>query len=190
MGAPVDLIKRMIDAGMSNEDVTAVMTMWAEVRKLEARRENDRNRQQTSRDSRDKRDIAAQRKVSPDPSKEITIPTSSVEETSEVAPLSIVFPSKADLEWAVAEWNELAGDTGLPAVKALNAQRRRSLTHRLRELGHREAWTDALMLVARSPFCCGENDRGWRANFDFVLQPSSMAKLLEGNYGKIQERGG
>jgi hypothetical protein len=31
-------------------------------------------------------------------------------------------------------------------------------------------------------FCRGENDRGWRANFDWALKPTSIAKVLEGNY--------
>jgi hypothetical protein len=33
------------------------------------------------------------------------------------------------------------------------------------------------------PFCRGDNDRGWRANFDWAMKPSNIAKVLEGNYG-------
>jgi hypothetical protein len=36
--------------------------------------------------------------------------------------------------------------------------------------------------LERSAFCRGENDRGWRADFDFLLQPKSFTKLLEGAY--------
>ncbi len=43
--------------------------------------------------------------------------------------------------------------------------------------------TEAIWTIPRTPFCLGENDRGWKANFDFLLQPTSFTKLLEGTYG-------
>jgi hypothetical protein len=32
------------------------------------------------------------------------------------------------------------------------------------------------------PFFRGENDRGWRATFDWALKADSIVKVLEGNY--------
>jgi hypothetical protein len=45
------------------------------------------------------------------------------------------------------------------------------------------AWREALRGVERSRHCRGENDRGWRADIDFVLQPKSFTRLIEGFYG-------
>jgi hypothetical protein len=37
--------------------------------------------------------------------------------------------------------------------------------------------------VERSRHCRGENDRGWKADLDFVCQQRSWRRLLEGAYG-------
>ena len=36
----------------------------------------------------------------------------------------------------------------------------------------------------KSPHLLGENGRGWRATFDWVIQASNMLKTVEGNYVK------
>ncbi|MNG39522.1 hypothetical protein D3C84_1276480 [compost metagenome] len=36
--------------------------------------------------------------------------------------------------------------------------------------------------LGRSPHCQGHNDRGWRADLDFLLQPSRYVRLIEGAY--------
>jgi hypothetical protein len=36
--------------------------------------------------------------------------------------------------------------------------------------------------VISSPFLRGENDKGWRADFDWVLNPNNLAKIVEGKY--------
>jgi hypothetical protein len=74
---------------------------------------------------------------------------------------------------------------GLPLVVKLTAERRRKLLARLREHGL-DDWKTAMRNLDESPHCRGENDRGWRANLDFCLQPTSFVKLLEGAYGKAK----
>lgn len=187
MGAPIDLIKRMIAAGMADEDVQAVIDGWGqpipEIDPKANKKAYDRAYQKAKRerDRTTSHDIVEQRKVSPDPSKEITIPSSSEDKSSsEEAPLTEVFPTRKDLEEAVSEWNDLAEMRGLPKVRSLDANRRKSLTARLRELGSLDEWVEVLVKVRDSPFCCG--DTGWRANFDFMLRKSSITKILEGNY--------
>lgn len=70
---------------------------------------------------------------------------------------------------------------GFPPVRKMTAQRTRQLDARLRDSTFDE-WQQVMSALERSAFCRGENDRGWRADFDFLLQPKSFTKLLEGTY--------
>lgn len=81
-------------------------------------------------------------------------------------------------------WNDLAKDCGLPTVKKLNATRKRQLKARLKE-NTLDEWKQAFAAIERSPFLKGENKTGWRASFDFLLQPSSFTKLIEGQYDQV-----
>jgi hypothetical protein len=51
------------------------------------------------------------------------------------------------------------------------------------------AWREALSAVEASPLCLGDNDRGWRADLDFICQPKSFAKLREGSYAPAGKPG-
>lgn len=91
-------------------------------------------------------------------------------------------PSPFSVEDAVSVWNETAGRCGLAKVKTIDDRRRKAIRARLKSDGE-EGFREALAAVERSRFLCGENDRNWRADFDFVLQPKSYARLREGAYG-------
>lgn len=97
--------------------------------------------------------------------------------------LSAVTPTPAPLtvNEIVEAWNERMVPQGFPAVRRLTETRKRQLKARLRE-NTIEDWQQAMSALERSAFCKGENDRGWRADFDFLLQPKSFTKLLEGAY--------
>lgn len=80
-------------------------------------------------------------------------------------------------------WNKLAG---IPRCLVLSDARRRKLESRLRDPFFVANWRFALNKVQASPFCRGENDRGWRASFDWFLQPDVCVKVMEGKYsGKL-----
>jgi len=81
-------------------------------------------------------------------------------------------------------WNELATAKGLPVVRKLTASRKRQLAARLREWPDLKDWQTAFRQIATTPWLCGSNDKGWRADFDFLLQPKSFTKLVEGSYGQ------
>lgn len=91
-------------------------------------------------------------------------------------------PTKKDVQHFVDEWNSLAGRTGLACVKGLNETRIRKAKKLLRDHNAATIKT-AFRNIEVSSFLCGESDRGWRANFDWLLQPSSFSKLIEGTYG-------
>lgn len=78
-------------------------------------------------------------------------------------------------------WKERFVPRGHPAVAKMTAQREKQLKARLRDCTIEE-WQRAMDALERSAFCRGENDRGWIADFDFLLQPKSFTKLLEGAY--------
>lgn len=86
-------------------------------------------------------------------------------------------------------WNVLADECGLPVARDLTEARRRALRKRLAGQGI-TGWTEALSLVARSQFCRGlikpksPDDQPFRADLDFVLQPKSFQRLLEGFYNR------
>jgi hypothetical protein len=88
-----------------------------------------------------------------------------------------------DLNHAVALFNEMAGETGLSTVQKLTDARRAALGARIRDCGGMDGWKAALTKLRSTPFLLGQNERGWKADFDFLIRESSFAKLMEGGYG-------
>ena len=87
---------------------------------------------------------------------------------------------------AVSAYNVSAEAAGWPRVRALSKQRRASLRARLRDCGGLTGWDAALARARASPLCCGQNNRGWTASFDFLTSQSGFTKLMEGNYDDRQ----
>jgi len=79
----------------------------------------------------------------------------------------------------------------LPIVRKLNRERERKLRARLREKEWFVNSLHAITTIPNSPFLMGENERGWTANFEWFLKPSTVDKLFEGFYGHrpIQDEG-
>lgn len=105
-------------------------------------------------------------------SDEMTSPTVENENSTELRP-----------EHVVEHWNSMAERTGLPAIRKLTVERRRKLAARIRDHPI-DDWICVFDRIERSKFLRGENNRGWAANFDFLLQPSSFVKILEGTYDR------
>ena len=90
-------------------------------------------------------------------------------------------PQRPPVKKAFDNYNIAAKELGLPVAGKLTEDRRRKLRARLVEHGL-EGWNGALVQIEKSSFLRGENDRGWRASLDFLLQPSSLNKVIEGYY--------
>jgi hypothetical protein len=86
-------------------------------------------------------------------------------------------PSAADL---FATWNNFRGD--LPKAQKLTNVRKQSAKARLKENPNLEYWREVIKKLATAPFTSGQNDRGWRADFDFLLKPDTHIKVSEGKY--------
>ncbi|WP_234836277.1 DNA replication protein, partial [Sinorhizobium meliloti] len=89
--------------------------------------------------------------------------------------------SPTAVDQVVTAFSEMARQSGLSVPRAVTASRRRSLLLRIEEHGL-TAVLDAIERIGRSRFCRGENDRGWRADLDFLCQPKSFVSILEGKY--------
>jgi hypothetical protein len=90
--------------------------------------------------------------------------------------------ASGDATKAFQEWNDLARRLTLPTAKDLTPARRKAINARLATAGL-DGWREALAAVEASPHCRGENDRGWRADLDFVASAAKFQKLREGSYG-------
>lgn len=77
-------------------------------------------------------------------------------------------------------WNRVGEDV-LPPVRKSNAQRDRQAKARWRDHSASE-WEQIVQRIRDSDFCVGGNDRGWKATFDWLLQPATSLKVLEGKY--------
>ena len=93
-----------------------------------------------------------------------------------------------DIEIAFDLWNELAERTDLSRCSSRNDKRRKAIKLRLEEAGGLEGWKFALSKIEANSFLLGQNDNGWRASLDFLLQPSSFAKVIEGQYDRAEKK--
>jgi hypothetical protein len=83
-------------------------------------------------------------------------------------------------------WNEVT-TLPIPRCRELHVTRRKYAEARLRDRGL-EGMREVFTIINGLPFCRGENDRNWRADFDWALKPTSIAKVLEGNYASGARR--
>lgn len=72
----------------------------------------------------------------------------------------------------------------LPSVRVMTDKRKRMLAARWREDKERQSidwWERYFDYVNGCSFLLG-SDGSWQANFDWLINPSNMAKVIEGNY--------
>jgi hypothetical protein len=171
----------LLAAGATAEQIVALVKadMVERDSKLKVRREKDADRQRRKRSrgvTRTKRDTLPNDidiLTPPDPiviSSEITPPAEN-DDDPEIKP-----------EHVLEAFNAMASRAGLPKAR-MTPERRKKLAPFIRRHPIDDI-TEAIHAIECSPFCRGENDRAWRADFDFLLQPKSFTKLIEGTYGR------
>lgn len=89
----------------------------------------------------------------------------------------------------IAVWNDTAEELGLPRVQKLTGARLGKARARLRDCGGLSGWRTAMGKLRTCPWMLGENDRRWRADFDFVVTESKFARLMEGSYDRASTAG-
>lgn len=97
--------------------------------------------------------------------------------------LTVAPAPRAHPEQLQALWNELRAPTQ-PRWDELAGRRRKACAMRLleRPIDGPTGWRAVIERLAASPFCRGENDRGWVAGPDFLLRQDTATKALEGAY--------
>ena len=69
----------------------------------------------------------------------------------------------------------------------LTQARREKVKLRLKRHPAREYWVGVMGTIQQTPFLRGENDRGWRPDFDWLVRnDENSAKIREGNYGSTE----
>jgi helix-turn-helix protein len=91
----------------------------------------------------------------------------------------------------ISSWNDVLSPLGLPRVAAVNAERARKIRLRLKSYPNFEWWNTVFNRIGKSKFLQGENPRGWRCTFDFLIDNDSNAlKIYEGQYEQAEKQNG
>lgn len=92
-------------------------------------------------------------------------------------------PTEPTAEQAAFDaYNAVAARVGIPLAQKFDQTRRSKIRQRLKDCGGLSGWVAALEKLEASSHCTGSNDRGWRADLDFLLQSQSFTRLMEGRY--------
>ena len=69
----------------------------------------------------------------------------------------------------------------LPRVQKLTSKRKTAINKLLKELTEKQ-FIDVCIIANTSDFLIGDNDRNWKADFDFIIRPDKAVSILEGKY--------
>lgn len=82
-------------------------------------------------------------------------------------------------------WNEVAIKHNLPKVRVVSEKNIKDIKQNIKEVGVasiKEYFSEIDSAINNSDFLQGKNDRGWKINFNFITQKSSMNKLFNNAY--------
>jgi uncharacterized phage protein (TIGR02220 family) len=77
-------------------------------------------------------------------------------------------------------YNEIC--VSLPSVLKVTDRRKSAINARLKDGYTMDDFKNVFELAEKSDFLTGENDNGWTANLDWLMNPTNIVKVLEGNY--------
>jgi hypothetical protein len=77
----------------------------------------------------------------------------------------------------------------LAGIRKLTPARKAAIAARWREdMPSLDDWRDYFRQVGECPFLLGDNDRGWRADLEWLTKQSSYAKVIEGKYQTTKQQ--
>lgn len=85
-----------------------------------------------------------------------------------------------DIEWFMQNYHEIC--VSFPKVKSLTDKRKKAIKKILKSYS-KDDILDVFEKAESSDFLKGNNDRGWKANIDFMLREDKFVNILEGQYG-------
>lgn len=89
----------------------------------------------------------------------------------------------------VAYWNDTmeAQRAVIPKIRSIEGKRKKQILARCREFG-KASLVEVVKAMSESDFLNGKNNYGWVANLDWALNHQNYQKILEGNYGNLQQK--
>ena len=73
---------------------------------------------------------------------------------------------------------------GLQKVRDITDNRKKTL----KAWGNTSEMVEVFEKVGKSKFLNGDNDRKWKADFDWIIKPANRVKILEGKYNKAEPK--
>lgn len=86
-------------------------------------------------------------------------------------------PIQSDYDRLVQIWNQTVKN--LPKVKNISKARIKKISARLAECKDFELWKSAIKMLDRSDWSNGKSERGWVADFDYLIRPEKFLGLIE-----------
>lgn len=87
------------------------------------------------------------------------------------------------IEEVVNKYNNISE---LSNIVKVTDKRKKALNARIKDSSIEDVFK-ALDIVASSDFLKGNNNRNWKCDFDWIMNPNNFIKILEGRYGTIKE---
>jgi len=89
----------------------------------------------------------------------------------------------------VEAWNVIAPQFDFAKVKILSDKRAKKLKVAIKQIPDLMDWKRLIFIIPQNPWNRGENDNGWTANFDWLIEKERYVKNLESFYAddSIQE---
>lgn len=124
---------------------------------------------------RDNNNLSNDKYIIPKKEKEIN------KEKSATADTKKADKDKVDFEKFIEYYNAAMQHKAIKPISRITDRRKENLAARAREFG-KEALQVVVDKAAASDFLNGKNNRGWVADFDWMMRPNNFPKVLEGNY--------
>ncbi len=175
-------IDLLVSAGLVEIiDGVIVISDWCliqSVDKLEEMRKNARLRKQKSRE----RQAAEKQSASRD--KDVTATPRHAVDIDKEKEKDIEVEVEAEEEKTIDEIVECFNTTAFSKIKFLSAKQKEAVMNAINEFG-KEQLKNCFTIASNSEFLKGKNNMGWTANFDWLIKPENIAKVLNGNYSEV-----
>ena len=75
-----------------------------------------------------------------------------------------------------------------PHIRTITGERQKAVKARWKENPNLDTFKELFEIAESSSFMKGNNDRNWKADFDFMMNPNKFNNILEGKYNKGESK--